>query len=77
MEALIAQLKALPARFAEIPTKWKTVGAAFLALAMVIGGGVAAFSSQNTYEYVFTGLSDQDSAAAAEALRAARIPVRV
>ncbi len=77
MEDLISQLKALPARWAELPAKWKIVGASVLGLALLVGGSVAALSSQNAYEYVFTGLSDQDSAAAAEALRTARIPVRV
>lgn len=77
MEALVSQLKALPARLSDLPTKWKIVGASVLGLALLIGGSVAAISSQNRYEYVFTGLSDQDSAAAAEALRAARIPVRI
>lgn len=78
MEPLIAQLRALPAKLAALPGRTRSLvllgGAGVLAVAL----GVAALSGvSDRYEYAFTGLTADDSAAAVGQLRGAGIPFKV
>lgn len=78
MEPLLEQLRALPAKFAELPSQTRT-------LILAGGGGLAAivlaavlfFNVDGRYEYAFTGLTPDDSAAAVAQLKGAGIPYRV
>lgn len=78
MEPLLEQLRALPAKFAALPERTKTL------LLLVGGGGLAAalaaffyLNAEGRYEYAFTGLTPDDSASAVAQLKGAGIPYRV
>ncbi|MCC7074064.1 MAG: flagellar M-ring protein FliF [Deltaproteobacteria bacterium] len=77
MEPLANQLRKLPGRVLAMPMRARVaigVGAAAL-LALV--AAVSLLSSAGRWEYVFTKLTPEDSAASADALRSSGIPYRV
>ena len=77
MEALLAPLRQLQARFAKLPSGLRTaiIGVAVvLALVIVIA---QLGNSAGHYEYAFTNLSAEDSAEAASQLKSAKIPFRM
>lgn len=77
MEPLLAQLQTLPQKLLLLPAKTK----ALLAAAVIVGVAVVAAArigvDQGRWEYVFTRLSPIDSAACADALKAAGVPFRI
>jgi flagellar M-ring protein FliF len=78
MEQLTKQLKELPGRVVGMPTGTKVLLGALAALVVGVAVAVVAFSSSgDSYQYAFTNLSAEDSAEAAQALKAANVPFRL
>ncbi|WP_373049439.1 flagellar basal-body MS-ring/collar protein FliF [Vulgatibacter sp.] len=78
MEALLRQLRALPARLRTLPgpTRLLLLGALGLAAAVAIGVAVAQ-SGGDDFRYAFTNLAPEDGAEVTAQLQAAGIPFRL
>jgi len=77
MEPLLAQLKELPAKLRALPARTQWMAGAALAVLFVIGGVLVAVAQTSPdFEYVFTEMSADDGAEAAQVLRGASIPFR-
>ncbi len=77
MEPLANQLRKLPARLLALPMRARIAMGAGAAALVALVAAVSLLSSAGRWEYVFTKLTPEDSAASADALRAAGIPYRV
>ena len=77
MEPRAYQLRTLPGRLRALPMRARLALGAGAAALLAIVAAVSLLSSAGRWEYVFTKLTPEDSAASADALRAAGIPYRL
>ncbi len=78
MEALLKQLRELPKRFLALPPNVRRLCIVGLVALLGIAAAVTFLTAKSdSYQYVFTNLSPEDSSEASAALQAAKIPFRL
>jgi flagellar M-ring protein FliF len=77
METLLKQLRELPARLAALPAgiRYALIGGALLAVIVAVAVGSA--GKGGDYQYVYSNLTQEDSAEAGNVLKTAGVPYRI